>query len=181
MKMKKWKTIETRPILKGHVFRYQQVRRQSPQTQAVGDFDIIQCSDWVNAIAVTADQKVVLIKQYRHGIDAFTTELPGGAINLGEDPLIGAQRELQEETGYTSSRWVSLGSVDVNPAFMTNRYDVFLALDAQKTSEQSLDPFEEIEVYLEDIEKIPELVKKGVITHSLMLAAFYLWERYRLD
>jgi len=173
--MEKWELIEKKNILKAHVFRYLQVRRKSPLTQRIGEFDIVQCSNWVNVIAITPDQKIVLIKQYRHGTDSYTTEIPGGAINHNEDPLIGAQRELEEETGYTSTDWKKLGSVEVNPAFMTNSCHTFLALNAVKTKEQNLDPFEEIEVFLEDVGGIKTLVKSGEITHSLVVAAFYFY------
>lgn len=177
MNFKKWPTIATTHILKGHIFRYIQVKRQSPITQQVGEFDIIQCLNWVNVIAITPEQKIVLIKQYRHGTDNYTVEIPGGAINFNEDPFDGAKRELEEETGYTSENWVHLGSVDVNPAFMSNKCETYLALDVKKTAAQNLDPFEEIEVYLDDVKNINELVKKGEITHSLIIAAFYLYQQ----
>lgn len=173
-----WETTEEKVILKAHVFRYKQVKRKSPTTQQTGEFDIIQCSNWVNIIAVTPEKKIVLIKQFRHGTNNYTIEIPGGAVNHSEDMLIGARRELEEETGYTSDNWVSLGKVDVNPAFMTNSTETYLALDAVKTKEQNLDPFEEIEVLLEDLSSIPALVQKGVITHSLVIAGFYLYHAH---
>lgn len=170
-----WETLEEKVVLKAHVFRYKQVKRKSPSTEQVGEFDIIQCSNWVNILAITPEKKVVLIKQFRHGINNYTIEIPGGAINHAEDVLIGAKRELEEETGYTAPTWISLGKVDVNPAFMTNATETFLALDAIKTKEQNLDPFEEIEVFLEDISKIAQLVQQGKITHSLVIAGLYLY------
>jgi ADP-ribose pyrophosphatase len=176
--MKIWQTLETKKILKAHVFHYLQVKRQSPLTQEVGEFDIVQCSNWANVVAITKDQKIVLIKQFRHGTNSYTIEIPGGAINHGEDPLVAAQRELAEETGYTSKNWSLLGMADVNPAFMTNSCLTYLARDVEKTQEQNLDPFEEIEVSLTDKTKIDEMVKKREITHSLVLSAFYL---YSLD
>ncbi len=173
--MNLWKTIETKNILKGHIFRYIQVRRQSPQTQEVGEFDIVQCSNWVNVVAITPEKKIVLIKQFRHGTNSYTTEIPGGAINHGEDSLVGAKRELEEETGYTSTNWQFLGKLDVNPAFMTNTCETYLALDAVKTANQNLDPFEEIEVFLDDVKNINQLIKSGEITHSLVVAAIYFF------
>ncbi len=173
--MKKWATLETKNILKAHVFRYLTVKRQSPESLNIGEFDIVQCANWVNIIALTPDQKIVLIKQYRHGTDSFTTEIPGGAINHLEDSLVAAKRELEEETGYTSNNWVFLGKLDVNPAFMTNACFTYLAIDAQKTSKQNLDPFEEITVYLDDLKSIHQLISSGEISHSLIVAAFYLY------
>jgi ADP-ribose pyrophosphatase len=173
--MKKWPTISTQKILTAHIFRYLKVERQSPETNKVGEFDVIQCFNWVNIIAITEDQKIVLVKQYRHGTDNITLEIPGGAVHPGEDFLLAAQRELQEETGYTSKNWSFLGQVDANPAFMNNYCQTYLALGARKTHEQNLDPFEEIEVVLKDSTKIMDLVLNGEITHSLIVAAFYFF------
>ena len=173
--MKIWETIEKTDIYKANVFHYSKVKRKSPTTQQIGDFDIVQCLNWVNVIAITPEQKIVLIKQFRHGSNSITTESPGGAVNRSEDMLIGAQRELQEETGYTSKSWKSLGKIAVNPAFMTNYCETFLALDAQKTHDQELDPFEEIDVFLQDKNDIHSLIRSGDISHSLVIAAFYLY------
>jgi ADP-ribose pyrophosphatase len=170
-----WATLEKIEVLRAHVFRYSKVKRQSPISKKIGDFDIVQCLNWVNIIAITSDDKIVLIKQYRHGSDSITTEIPGGAVNHQEDMLLAAQRELQEETGYTSKNWTSLGRVEVNPAFMTNYCETFLAIDAERTHDQNLDPFEEIEVFLEDKNDINLLIRRREITHSLVIAAFYLY------
>ena len=88
--------------------------------------------------------------------------------------MLAAQRELQEETGYTSSNWKYLGKVDANPAFMNNYCETYLALDAKLTHTQELDPFEEIEVYLRDKKDLKDMVRNREITHSIIVAAFYL-------
>ena len=105
MKIIKWKVISREVAFTANIFRYVKLKSESPTTGKVGDFDLIQCVNWVNVIAITKDQKIVLIKQYRHGTDAVTVEIPGGAVNHNEDPRLAAERELIEETGYTSSNW----------------------------------------------------------------------------
>ncbi len=173
MKIEKWKTISSELKLTAIIFRYLKIKSESPTTNKIGDFDVIQCLNWVNVIAITPDQQIVLIKQYRHGTDQVTVEIPGGAVHHGEDVLLAAKRELQEETGYTSSQWIKLGRVDANPAFMSNHCDTYLAMNAEKTHDQDFDPFEEIEVYLKPKEEILQMVKSGEINHSLVVAAFY--------
>jgi 8-oxo-dGTP pyrophosphatase MutT (NUDIX family) len=176
MKMIKWKIIESIIVFKAKVFRYVKIKSQSPTSGETGDFDLVQCMNWVNIVAFTNDQKIILVKQYRHGIDDITIEIPGGAIDLGEDSLVAAKRELREETGYTSINWKHLGRVAANPAFMSNYCETYLAVDAKLTHEQELDPFEEIEVVLRDKSSIPEMVRSGEIDHSLVIAAFYYLE-----
>ncbi len=179
MKIIKWKTVSSALQLKAHVFRYWKVERESPSNQEVGTFDVIQCLNWVNVIAITKVQKIILIKQYRHGTDQVTVEIPGGAVAHMEDPKEGAIRELREESGYTSSNWIHLGRVDANPAFMTNQCDTYLALECEKTHELELDPFEEIEVYLRDLADVDKMVESGEITHSLIIAALFLYRLHR--
>ncbi len=175
MNITKWKTIESVEALRAFIFRYVKVKRQSPTNGQIGDFDVVQCLNWVNVIAITKDQKIVLIKQYRHGTDEVTVEIPGGAVNHGEDVRLAAERELREESGYTSSQWSHLGRVAANPAFMTNYCDTYLALDAEKTHDTEFDAFEEIEVYLRDKKDLMKMVKSGEINHSIVIAALYLF------
>ena len=74
-------------------------------------FTVLDGVDWINVIAVTKDQQIVLVKQFRHGIEALTLEIPGGAVDPGEAHQSAAVRELREETGYTSERWEHIGTV----------------------------------------------------------------------
>ncbi len=176
MKITKWKVHNKEIVLTAHVFRYQKVQSESPTTKEIGHFDVVQCLNWVNVIALTDKNECVLVRQYRHGTEEVTLEIPGGAINIGEDPLKAAQRELVEETGYTASKWIHLGRVEANPAFMNNTCETYLALGAIKTCDQELDPFEEIEVLVKPRDEIRKLIQQREIKHSLVVAAFYFLE-----
>lgn len=169
----KWKTLEKNEKSRGHIFRYLVAKRQSQETGAQGDFDIIQTLNWVNVIPLTKDNQVILVKQYRHGTDEVTLEIPGGAVHFGEDIRLAAERELEEETGYKTLEWEKLGTCHPNPAFMTNICETWLAKNCEPTGTQNFDDLEEIELVTIPLSKIPEMIRKDEITHSLVIAAFH--------
>jgi ADP-ribose pyrophosphatase len=135
-------------------------------------FSVIEAVDWVNVIALTAANEVVLLRQYRVGIAKVCLEIPGGMCDPGEDARTAAARELAEETGYTSKVWRKLGVVSPNPAIQNNYLHSFLALHAEKTQEQKLDGSEIVEVELMPLDKVSEALRTGQIEHALVVAAF---------
>ncbi|HPZ08584.1 MAG TPA: NUDIX hydrolase [Candidatus Eremiobacteraeota bacterium] len=139
------------------------------------DYTVIDTGDWVNIIPLTRENEFILIKQYRHGTKDIVIEIPGGTIEKYDiTPEEAARRELLEETGYTSDKFTSLGTIIPNPAIQNNRCYIFLAEDVLKSSEQNLDPHEEIELLFTPRKKISSMIKKGEINHSLVIDAFCL-------
>ena len=138
---------------------------------------MLDSGDWVNIIPVTADDHVVLIRQYRHGTNDMTLEIPGGMVDQ-EDPsaLHAARREMQEETGYDSEDIIPLGAIHPNPAIQGNRCHSFLARNVEKRFETSFDTTEETEVLLVHASELPELVRQERITHALVVVAFYWYD-----
>jgi ADP-ribose pyrophosphatase len=176
--MNKWKTLDKEEVSRGKIFRYYQVTRQSPDTGDTGTFDLLSFAHWVNIVAVTEEGKFVICEQYRCGSDRVTLEIPGGAIDPGEDPKVAAARELEEETGYTSDELIHIGTVEPNPAFQTNLCHTYLAKNCKKTKEQNLDPFEEINVHEFSREEIDQKLSSGEINHALVVAAFYYYDNH---
>jgi ADP-ribose pyrophosphatase len=161
--------------LPGHdyrVFTTAFVDGTHPQTGARHRFSLIDCVDWVNILALTPDDRVVLLRQYRVGIDAVCLEIPGGMIDAGEAPLAAAQRELVEETGYTAPRWRKLSATRPNPAIQTNTLHSFLALDAVATDPQRLDDGELVAVETRALADVHRALRDGAIDHALVIVAF---------
>ena len=179
MKVLPMKTIHKLLKMKTMVFRHFHVIRRSEITKKIGRFDVLESADWVNVIAIDESGNIVLVRQYRQGIDEVTLEIPGGAVDRGEDKLVAAKRELQEETGHTSDDWHFLGEVTPNPAFLTNKCATYLALNCKKTHELQLDAFEEIEVELYPEAEVSVMLKDGRIHHALVVAGFYYYEQFK--
>ncbi|ACY18357.1 NUDIX hydrolase [Haliangium ochraceum] len=153
-----------------HVFRRE---AEHPLTGAAHTFSILRADDWVNVIALTPADELLLVRQYRHGVGRQTLEVPGGIIDPGETPEQAARRELREETGHRADRWLDLGYVEPNPAFMTNRCHTWLALDARPVGELQPDAGEALALERAPLASVDALVRAGEITHSLVIAAFY--------
>ncbi|MEN3027134.1 MAG: NUDIX hydrolase [Chlorobiota bacterium] len=169
-----WETLGRERLSEHSIFTVWRVRRRHPLRQQVGEFVVLEAPTWVNIVPVTSDGEVVLIEQYRHGIDAVTLEIPGGMVAPGEDPRMAAERECREETGYASDTDATLlATVYPNPAFLTNVCYMYLWRDCRQADEQRWDKHEEIAVRLTPIEALPHLIHSGRIRHSLVLVALY--------
>ncbi|MBU1205543.1 MAG: NUDIX hydrolase [Proteobacteria bacterium] len=148
-------------------------RYRSPRTGRVHDFYLLESVDWVNIIPLTADEKVILVKQFRFGTNEFSLEIPGGMLDPGDDPANAASRELLEETGYAGDEPLLLGVVHPNPAIHTNRCHTYLIKNATFMNLPQPDSSEDIEVQSIPLAEIPWLIGEGKITHALVIAAFY--------
>lgn len=179
MSPRPWQRIGREPLRDCRVFRVERVLARSPSTGAEHDFFCIDSPSWVNVIAVTQDERIVLVRQYRHGSQSMTLEIPGGLVDPGETPADAALRELREETGFAAPRAIAVGDVNPNPALFGNRLHTFLAPGAQRVGEVMNHGTEETAVELVAIEAIPELVRSGAIDHALVLAGLYQWEILR--
>jgi ADP-ribose pyrophosphatase len=174
--MKDWQRAGSAQVFQCRVFNVRRDSNCSPSTGEIHDFFIIEPFNWVNVIAVTSGREVVLVEQYRHGIDGITLEIPGGIIDEGEQPEAAARRELLEETGYEADSWKLLGINAPNPAIQNNLCYTFLAEPARPVAAQNLDHTEEIGIHLYHLDHIAELIKEGKINHALVIAAFYYYE-----
>ena len=133
-------------------------------------------SDWCNVLALTPDGRLVLVRQFRFGIDGFSLEIPGGVMEAGENPIEAGLRELREETGFTGERARLLGSVHPNPAIQSNRCHFVLVEDAVQSASLAWDADEEIAVVTMPVDAVFAHARVGGLTHALVLNALFLLE-----
>lgn len=173
--------IENKKILLSTpIFNVEQVEVNTGDQQTKPMFRI-DCMDWANVLAITSDQKAILIRQPRPGAMSDILETPGGMLDPEErDPTIAAQRELEEETGFTSQRILALGSFNPNPAIMTNRIHYFLALGCYPNPNRIHfpDPEEQIKLEIVDAKSLNQLVRTGRINHALSALCIMLAGKY---
>ncbi|MGZ3499172.1 MAG: NUDIX hydrolase [Vulcanimicrobiaceae bacterium] len=134
-----------------------------PDGTVIDDYYVRESRGYVIVFAITPENEVVLVRQYKHGIGKVILELPAGAIDAGETPAQTAIRELAEETGYEAASMESLGSFITEPTNSNALAHLFLALDARPTGEQQLDLTETIDVELTTFDELRELVRNGAI------------------
>lgn len=166
-----WPRHASRHLDHMRLFRPRWDRLENPRNGQVLDRLVLETPDWVNVVALTRERRLVMVHQFRFGTGSVTMEIPGGVIDRGEDHGAAARRELAEETGYTSSRWTHLGSVEPNPAFQDNLCHHWLAEECERTHVQALDPGEDIAVETIDLDEARARVLSGAVRHSLVISA----------
>ena len=150
------------------------MRFEPPDEGSAHPFYVIEAPDWINVIPLTADRRVLMVRQYRFGIEDFTLEIPGGMCDPGEAPLEAARRELREETGHDADELIELGWVHPNPPLQNNRCYSYLARHPRRVGDPEPDGNERFEQVSVSLDEIPRLIADRSITHALVLAAFQL-------
>jgi 8-oxo-dGTP pyrophosphatase MutT (NUDIX family) len=175
-----WDKVGCRDIGDFRIFKMREDRARSPRTGEEHDFFVIDCVDWVNVLAITPDQQVVLVEQFRHGSGTVELEVPGGMIDPHDvSPEIAGARELREETGYVGESPLIIGTVYANPAIQTNRCHTILVRNCRNLHAATLDHAEDLLTRLVPVADLPRLVAEGHIRHSLVVVALYHFELWR--
>jgi ADP-ribose pyrophosphatase len=173
---REWVRGSDRSLLHTRIFDVRATAFRHPGRATEQEFLVIDAADWVVAVPVTAAGEIVLVRQFRFGSETMSLELPGGIIDAGESPVVAAQRELAEETGFVGTNARLLGSTHPNPAIQRNRNHVVLVENVRCVRPSAWDEHEELEVLVWPIAEALAAARDGRITHALMLNALFMYE-----
>jgi ADP-ribose pyrophosphatase len=178
--IKPWKKISSKPVGDFRIFTMRSDLKVSPRTGKEHGFFVIDSVNWVNVIAVTPQNELVMVEQFRHGSDSVELEIPGGMMDKNEtDPVATGVRELREETGYAGDNSRVLGKVLANPAIMSNICYTVIVENCQLKHSVEFDRGEDLITRLVPVAEIPKLVAEEKIRHPLVIVALYRFELFR--
>lgn len=168
-----WETLSSEYLVRAPwaILRKDVCRMQNGHI--VPEYYVLEYPNWVNMVALTADNQFILVKQYRHGVKQEVLEIPGGVIDLGEDASTAAKRELLEETGYRFDTIEEISTLFPNPATANNITTSYLLTGGVKVQEQDLDDQEEIEVILVSPDELKQLLFENRFGQALHTAALF--------
>ncbi|HUY40748.1 MAG TPA: NUDIX hydrolase [Candidatus Dormibacteraeota bacterium] len=168
-----WRRVASRYVVDSRFLRIRQDTIELPDGTLVPEYFVREAAGFVMVFALTVDERVVLVRQYRYGTDSVGLELPAGMLEPGEDPEACARRELLEETGFSAESIQPLGEYAVEAVRSTAKAYIFTAAEARRTSEPHLDPTEHIEVELPSIAEFARMLEDGRIDNLASIAAGY--------
>jgi ADP-ribose pyrophosphatase len=168
-----WREAQRELVADCGIFSVERSLAISPIDGAPRPFHRIQSPNWAQILPITTDGQVVLVRQYRHGNQRVTLEIPGGLIDPGENPAAAAVRECFEETGYRATTAIPLGVVNPNPALFANRLHSFYATGVELEGAVQNTGTEFTDAVLVPIARLPAMLQSGEIEHALVAAT--LW------
>lgn len=166
MRTPPWRVTASHYLITDTFLRLRKDSIELPDGTVIPDYYVRESRGFVIVFAITPDDRVVLVHQYKHGIGAELLELPAGMIDEGESPLQTARRELAEETGYEAASFEAAGAFVTDPTNADTMAHLYLARSAVRSQDQRLDPAEDIEVRLASFKELHEMVRDGRI-HSM--------------
>ncbi|WP_199136947.1 NUDIX hydrolase [Pedobacter sp. ASV12] len=173
MEILKWQKLASKYLVREKWATLRVDTCKLPNGTVKDDYYVLEYPNWVNAIALTKENKIIMVRQYRFAAEIVSLEIPGGVIDDGEDPETAIKRELLEETGYSFETCELIATLYPNPATSTNRTFTYLLTGGTKTHEQHLDEHEILNVEEYTIEEVKQLLADNKIDQALHAAALF--------
>lgn len=164
----KWKILSSEYLFSDLWFRVRKDKCLTPEGKLIDPYYVYEFPNWVTALALTKDQQIVMVRQYRHALGETCLEIPGGCVDdTDPDFQTAIARELLEETGYQFSDYHYLGRTSANPSTNNNLMHMFLATGGRKIADQKLDGNEDIQVELYSIEEVKKMLRDNQIVQAM--------------
>ena len=158
-----WKILNSKYVLDSPYMKVRQEAVQLPDGRIYDQYFVREYKGWVAIFAVTVDGKILLTRQYKHGIRRIVIELPAGSIDESEEPEIAAARELQEETGYVADRLDFVGKYILEPTACDGHVYVYFADGVKPLAQKNVDSKEEIEILKVSLNELNDMMRSGLI------------------
>ncbi|HSU28370.1 MAG TPA: NUDIX hydrolase [Chitinophagaceae bacterium] len=168
MKDLKWKTLSSEYLFDDLWFRVRKDICLTPGGKKVDPYYVYEFPNWVSALPVLEDGRVLMVRQYRQALGETCLEIPGGCVDPEDKDFQSAiERELMEETGHRFSQYDYLGKISSNPSTNNNLMHMFLARGGKKVADQQLDANEEIELEFYSLKEIRQMILENKIIQSM--------------
>ena len=179
--MERWKVLESKYLVQRPWATLRVDKLEMPNGHIKEEYYVLEYPTWVNMIGLTKDNKVLFVRQYRHGAGEVFVELPAGVVENGEEPQAGAIREMLEETGYAFENIEYICKLYANPATSGNITYTYLLTGGEKVQEQQLDDSEDIDVVALSMDEAKEMLFGNKIGQALHTSAlFYTFKKIGL-
>lgn len=168
-----WTTLDREVLLDRWWIRLRRDRVRLPDGEVIPEFHVVEYPDWALTVCLTEDGELVMVEQYRYGVDRSSLEFPAGALEDGEDARAGAERELFEETGYRCAEIRLLGRCAPEPSRHTNFAHLFVGTGARRVADPAPEATEALTVRVLTVSEVRERVRTGDLVHGIHLTALF--------
>lgn len=166
-----WRVVSSAVLIEDRWLRLRAEVCETALGERIEPYYIVDSRDWSAVVAITTQDEIVLVRQYRHGLGKIVLELPGGEIKADEDAVACGMRELMEEAGFGGGSAELVCVLAPNPTRCSNQMSVVLAHGVTPSTRPPQEIGEETETVLWPLSRASELLFEPTFCNAPLLAA----------